>query len=346
MQNESDYLWDPSSEPDAEIARLERALIAFRHQPGALHLPRTTRRPVVRAWKVAAAVVLVAGASSLGYLMTRTAPWSVEVLEGNARADGTPLRTGERTTAGERIETGTGSLLRLAVGRIGIADLVPNSRLRLVSTGESEHRLRLERGTVYVTIWARPRFFVVETPKSTFVDLGCVYSLRVDSTGATRLIVRQGEVEAQASGRSLIVTAGTVVDLDSTGNAGVPYPVGDDGSWRTRVNAVASGETADSLLTPLLRSPHGAEVIALWHLTWRASPAMRGRIYDALTPVAPLGASVRREDVVRLDPTAMEQWRNELRPLWTLEPATWWGRVLLRFGFRKPAVPLATLPAG
>ena len=35
----SDYLWDKKGEPDAEVARLEALLGAFRHEPRRLELP-------------------------------------------------------------------------------------------------------------------------------------------------------------------------------------------------------------------------------------------------------------------------------------------------------------------
>lgn len=45
----SDYLWDKTGEPDAEVERLERALGALRHRPRPLELPADavpeTRRP-------------------------------------------------------------------------------------------------------------------------------------------------------------------------------------------------------------------------------------------------------------------------------------------------------------
>jgi hypothetical protein len=340
MQTESDYLWNPAAAPDAEIVRIERALAKFRHKDRPFALRQATRFGVRRRWQVAAALAVAACAVFAALELTGPAPWSVELLAGNARGDGTPLATGARVVSGQRLETDRASTLRIAVGRVGVADLAADSRLELVGTGATEHRLRLARGTLHVTVWAPPRFFVVETPRFTAVDLGCVYSLHVDSGGSSRLGVRQGEVEIQATDRSVLVTAGTVVEIDSMGRAGVPFPVTSTRVWRERLAAVARGDTADSLLTPLLRAPRGTEVISLWHLSARVSPAIRVRIYDVLAPLAPAGAAVRREDVARLDPTAMEQWRIALRPLWSVEPASWWTRTLLRMRLRKPAVRL------
>lgn len=41
----SDYLWDKRGEPDAEVARLEALLGAFRHEPQPLNLPAAVPEP-------------------------------------------------------------------------------------------------------------------------------------------------------------------------------------------------------------------------------------------------------------------------------------------------------------
>lgn len=61
----SDYLWDKSGEPDAEVERLEELLGQLRHQPRPLELPaepvaRAPRRSFFRpAWAAAAALLLM-----------------------------------------------------------------------------------------------------------------------------------------------------------------------------------------------------------------------------------------------------------------------------------------------
>lgn len=48
----SDYLWDKKGEPDAEVARLEAALGAFRHEPRPLNLPAGDAAPGPHAAKL------------------------------------------------------------------------------------------------------------------------------------------------------------------------------------------------------------------------------------------------------------------------------------------------------
>lgn len=50
----SDYLWDKKGEPDAEVARLEALLGAFRHEPRRLELPAEAATPEPPAARVLA----------------------------------------------------------------------------------------------------------------------------------------------------------------------------------------------------------------------------------------------------------------------------------------------------
>lgn len=58
----SDYLWDKTGEPDAEVERLEELLGAFAHAPRALELPPDLRvaEPRRRLWPALLAVAAVA----------------------------------------------------------------------------------------------------------------------------------------------------------------------------------------------------------------------------------------------------------------------------------------------
>ena len=75
------------------------------------------------------------------------------------------------------------------MGNIGEVEVDPNTRVRLVRARETEHRLRLARGTLHVTISAPPRYFVVDTPSAVATDLGCMYTLEVGPDGIGRLNV-------------------------------------------------------------------------------------------------------------------------------------------------------------
>ena len=111
----------------------------------------------------------------------------------------------QQVPAGEWLQTGASSHLQINVGSIGVVDVQPNSRVRLGTTGASEHRIELARGEISARITAPPRLFFVDTPTSTVVDLGCAYTMKVGDTGDGRLRVTLGWASLEWNGRAALV---------------------------------------------------------------------------------------------------------------------------------------------
>ena len=130
-----------------------------------------------------------------------------------------------RFSVGDQFVSGSDSA-RLTVGRIGEVDVAAGTELRLIQAKWSEHRLALARGTIHARIDAPPRLFVVETPSGTAVDLGCAYTLAVDSTGDSRLVVTAGWVEFSERGRTSLIPAG--FSAQAHRGTGIGTPVADD----------------------------------------------------------------------------------------------------------------------
>ncbi len=138
------------------------------------------RRAVRSPWLAAAAVVLaVAGGTFAGLYRSFAAPsrWAVLPLDGAPTVAGAPLTGSGDLAAGQWLVTDSASSARIAVGRIGTAEVGPESRVRLERGGILEHRLTLERGRLEAVIAAPPRLFFVETPSALATDLGCAYVL-------------------------------------------------------------------------------------------------------------------------------------------------------------------------
>lgn len=99
----SDYLWDRSGEPDAEVQRLEELLGNLRYEPRRLELPEIRepallRRIIMRpAFAAAAALVLLALAG--GWLVMLRHKHSALTPPEVARGEASPGRTVERNTS-------------------------------------------------------------------------------------------------------------------------------------------------------------------------------------------------------------------------------------------------------
>jgi ferric-dicitrate binding protein FerR (iron transport regulator) len=219
----SDYLFDKEGEPDPEVARLEQLLapVAYRGAP-----PRLPQRRTRRTFVVVAAAMTAMAAAIVALLIAkpwRPAPsWAATVREGTATRDGQPIAGATRLPVGAWLETQSGRA-QLTVADIGVVELAPATRARIVVTGAQRHELELARGTLVARIDAPPRRFAVRTPRAVVTDLGCAFELTVDESGRGRLVVTAGKVAVGSSEvPEVVVVAGARVELTARG-PGAPY---------------------------------------------------------------------------------------------------------------------------
>src|ERR1044071_2996225 len=102
--------------------------------------------------------------------------WEVARLAGTPTIGANQLEGSGRLAVGEWLETDSSSRAKINVADIGQVDIGPNSRVRLVGTRSTEHRLALARGRLHAFINAPPRLFIVETPSATGPGLGCSFT--------------------------------------------------------------------------------------------------------------------------------------------------------------------------
>ena len=348
---DDDYLWNPSAAPDPEIAELERALRRYRLDQPALRVdaedigasrpepsasprhahvtPRVRLSPRAR-WTMAAAAMLVAVAGVQWVSRQQLRPWQVSAVQGTTRVGARQLDRPHELRAGEWLETDAASSARLNVGRIGKADIGPGSRLQVVRTAGTEHRLALLRGVLHARIWAPPRFFLVETPSAVAVDLGCIYTLAVDSLGAGVLRVESGEVDLVGPQSSVLVPAGNRATLRPGKGPGLPTPAIDDPAYDRLLAAVDGGALDSASVARLVEASGRERTITLWHLLRRVDGAERAIVVDRLARLAPPPSSVMRADLLAGDRSALDAWREVLAPSWSSEAVPAWKRVWRR----------------
>ncbi len=288
---------------------------------------RAVRSPIFAA---AAALIALLGGAYLGVLIKYGAPdrWEVLPLAGSPTVAGTSIARTSDLATGEWLVTDSVSSALLAVGRIGTAEVGPNSQLRLARGGRTQHLLRLERGSLDAVIDAPPRLFFVETPSALATDLGCAYTLEVDEAGASRIHVTAGWVELKQGDRTSLVPAGLVAEVDIGGAPGTPYPVGLPDSARAALarldRGVRSAADLDAVLDALYPATLSVRVrqqnaITLWHLLQRVEGDSRARVHDRMASIAPPPEKVTREGILALDRPMLERWRRDLSPMWSEE---------------------------
>jgi hypothetical protein len=325
-----DYLWDGTGVPDADIVRLETLLAPYRHTGVLPPLPAragASRRFAVHAamqlLMAAASLLLVAGAAWFASAV-RSSGWTVQSLEGSPQVAGTRIDAPSRLPIGQVVTTDSTSRARIDVGSIGIVDVDPDSRVRLVTSRAGEHRMALDRGQIRALIWAPPGLFFVNTPAATAVDLGCAYRLQVDDRGWGKVHVDSGWVAFEYNGRESFIPKDAMCATRPGFGPGTPCFEDAPAGIADALTVLDFSRTADVSRTQALDTVLGAarrkDALTLWHLLSRGTPEERARVYDRLASLVPPPASATRENIARGDRHALDDWWNTLG----LDSASWW----------------------
>jgi len=310
------------SAPDHLWSELEPLL-----GPQITQISRVTDRGWSWQLKVAAAGVLLL-VSSLGAWwlynrgrsdLTGKPYWQVTTLDGKPTIGKEGIASNGKLAVGEWLETDGNSKAQIAVGSIGNVDIDENTRVRLLETQPTEHRLELARGKMSARIWAPPRLFFVDTPSAVAADLGCAYTLEVDDQGASKLRVTSGWVALELKDRESIVPAEASCDTQPGIGPGTPYFEDSSAKFRDSLKKVDFDPDAaarSAALTSMLEDARPKDTLTLWHLLTRVDGNDRARVYDKMAALDPPPAGVTREGVLQLDEKMLASWRDELKSTW------------------------------
>jgi hypothetical protein len=326
-----DYLWDGSGEPDPEVQKLETTLGRYRHNQPAPAFDQAAEIPSVKApkrffnlrswFQLAAVAATLLIAVTVFFVVRQRADrnlgpsWEVARLQGTPRIGWRSL--GEKSAPGklgigQTLVTDSFSRASITLDETGSVEVDAGSRLRLVTNGPGRKRLSLERGTIHARIWAPPGEFVVDTPSAVAVDLGCVYTLHVDDSGAGILRTTMGWVGFKLNDHESFIPAGAVCKTRPKIGPGTPYMEDASPSFRDALSRFdfESNTPAErnAQLGILLVDARKEDALTLWHLLSRVSDADRPGLYDRLTALAPPPLGVTREGILRLDRPMLDVW--------------------------------------
>ena len=258
-------------------------------------------------WALASVVVLAAVSVFWSMRDSASGPWEVaRTADGETR----------RMAAGEWVETQDGANARIIVGAIGTVDVAPGSRVRLGGVSQSEYRLALARGTISAEINAPPRLFIVDTPASTVVDLGCAYTVTVGDDGAGELRMTSGWAALEYKGRESLVPAGAICRTRPGAGPGTPYFEDAPAALKQAVDDFDAGRNVAAALAAIVREARLRDTLTLWHLLSRIGGTDRVRVYDRMAGFEPPPEGVSRERILALDAEALREWREELAWKW------------------------------
>lgn len=280
-----------------------------------------TWRPRLVVAVAAAALVIVAG-FGLWRLWEKTSKppsWQVVRLDGAPRIGTQEIGSTGRLGIGEWLETDGSSRAQIAVSSIGTVEVDENTRVRLLETAPTEHRLELARGKMSAMIWAPPRLFFVDTPSAVAADLGCAYELEVDDHGAGRLRVTSGWVALQLKERESIVPAGAACETRPGVGPGTPFFEDASQPFIEALKAIDfehdSARGKQALIT-LLNEARWRDTLTLWHLLTRVHADDRALVYDKLAGFVAPPPDVTREGILQLNNFMLTRWKSVLEAHW------------------------------
>jgi hypothetical protein len=294
--------------PDSIWTSIEAALDAGQK-------PKRVFRTSVWAGGLAAAAALGIGMFTWSALRAPKVAWEVLRVDG-APTVGSRLIEHGKIEVGEWLQTDASSRARIAVGDIGTIEVAPNTRVSMVASRPGEQRLRLARGEISASVSAPPRLFLVDTPASTAVDLGCAYTMKADGDGNGLLRVTRGWVALEWEGRESLVPAGASCRTLQKIGPGTPYfDDAPQGLQEALGRLDVGGEGRDALDT-VLAEARVRDTLTLWHLLSRVELAERQRVYNRIVELVPLPKSVLPDKALRLDSATLKLWREELAWKW------------------------------
>jgi FecR-like protein len=274
----------------------------------------------------AAAVLLLVSSFGAWWLYSRgrkdltgKSYWQVTRLDGRPMIGKEAISHNGQLAVGDWLETDANSKAQIAVSSIGNVDIDENTRVRLLETQPTEHRLELARGKMSARIWAPPRLFFVDTPSAVAADLGCAYTLEVDDQGASKLQVTSGWVALELKDRESMVPAGASCDTQPGIGPGTPYFEDSSATFRESLKKVDFDPDAAArraALTSMLNDARPKDTLTLWHLLSRVEGDDRARVYEKMAALDPPPAGVTREGVLQLDEKMLELWREGLKSTW------------------------------
>ncbi|HLL99638.1 MAG TPA: FecR domain-containing protein [Pyrinomonadaceae bacterium] len=242
--------------------------------------------------------------------------WNVETIAGAPTAGNEAIAGKGKLAVGEFLETDANSRARVEVSNIGQVEIAPNSRVQLVKTGSTEHRLSLERGLMKAKILAPPRLFIVDTPSAVAVDLGCEYTLEVDKDGNSRLHVTSGFVALERGGRESIVPAGAICFTRRGRGLGTPFSDDASAEFQSAIQHFDFENGGGAALKTIIKEAGLYDSLTLWHLLARAPKNEREKVFDALARYVKPPAGVTREGILRLDKKMLDGWWKEIENVW------------------------------
>jgi hypothetical protein len=257
-------------------------------------------------------------------------PWKVAALSGTPRIDGAGILSSgnARLAVGQVLETDSTARAQVRIGGIGVMEVEPGSRVKLLDTRARHHRVALEYGAISAHTWAPPFSFGIATPSSQAMDMGCAFELRVNADGYGLLRVTSGWVALELDDLQSMIPAGAEAATRPGLGPGTAY-FSDARPQFKEALATFDTSPADSAaraqaVDAILAGARFHDALTLLNLLHKVPLAERERLLDRLSQFVPIPDGYSREDILELHMDALNQyWPRVNRALGLGDSKSW-----------------------
>ena len=238
--------------------------------------------------------------------------WVVSSLKGTPKIHDKKIKIIDTLKIGEWLITDDSSKALLSVAHIGNIILEPGTKLKVIKSDSSEHRILLDYGTINANINAKPRSFIVDTKSAEAVDLGCEYTFSVDYKGNGMLFVKSGMVELKSSGRNSLVSAGNFCITKAGFGPGTPYSKYSSSKFRKSLLELDFKEVNDKALKDMLKNSKKTDVMTLVQILPKVKEKNKAMVLAKLTSFIPPERKIYADSIPKLDMTDLNDWIEKL----------------------------------
>jgi len=238
--------------------------------------------------------------------------WVVSNLEGSPKVQEKNIVKIDSLKIGEWLITDDSSKALLSVANIGEIIVEPGTKLKIVKSDSSEHRIMLDYGTINANINAEPRLFVVDTKSVEAVDLGCVYTLSVDRNGNGLLYVKSGMVELESKNRKSLVAAGSFCVTKEGIGPGTPYSKNSSPEFREALLDLDFKGDNDNAVINVLHNAKRTDVISLLQMLPRVKENNKARVFATISRYVPAPNKIYADSIPQLDMKDLNEWIEKL----------------------------------
>lgn len=241
--------------------------------------------------------------------------WKITSLSGspvilNKKNSGKAFSGIDSFSTGEFLTTDVNSKAEIKVASIGALILEPSSKLRMIKSSETEYRVELQYGTLNAHIYSTPKTFFVETRSTIAVDMGCAYTITVDTSGDGIIYVHSGMVVLTSSNRESLVPAGKFCMTKKDSGPGTPYSKYSSAAFRNALVSFDFNNGGAAALKDILRIATQKDAATLICLMPRVDDNTRMTIYNRVNAYSPAPASMSNDSMLK--PEALNDWLQNL----------------------------------